>query len=133
VNIKFYEPKEFRTQHKSNRQASNAEELIDPQVEWDKTTASQAVTFHHQKSLDLYNSLIKSGVCREQARGILPQNLYTEYYGTSNLSNLLKFIDLRTHVGAQWEIQKVAEACLEIATDLFPETVGAYRKIRGET
>ena len=34
--------------------------------------------------------------------------------------------------GAQWEIQKVAEACLEIATDLFPETVGAYRRIRGE-
>jgi len=44
----------------------------------------------------------------------------------------LKFIDLRTHEGAQWEIQKVAEACLEIATDLFPETVGAYRRIRSE-
>ena len=38
-----------------------------------------------------------------------------------NLSNLLKFIDLRTHEGAQWEIQKVAEACLDIATDLYPE------------
>ena len=51
-------------------------------------------------------------------------------YGTVNLNNLLKFIDLRTHMGAQWEIQRLAEACLEIATDLFPETVGAYRKIR---
>ena len=30
VNIQFYEPKEFRTQHESNRQASNTEELIDP-------------------------------------------------------------------------------------------------------
>ena len=88
------------------------------------------VGLHHQMCLDLYNRMIEAGVCREQARGVLPQNLYTEYYGTSNLSNLLKFIDLRTHVGAQWEIQKVAEACLEIATDLFPETVGAYRKIR---
>ena len=57
---------------------------------------------------------------------------YTEYYGTVNLNNLLKFIDLRTHVGAQLEIQKVAQACLEIATDLFPETVGAYRRIRCE-
>ena len=27
---------------------------------------------------------------------------------------------------------KVAEACLEIATDLFPVTVGAYRRIRNE-
>ena len=132
VNINFYEPKEFRTQHKSNRQASNVDELINPQIEWDKTTAYQAINHHHQKSLTLFNTLIEAGVCREQARGVLPQNLYTEYYGTSNLSNLLKFIDLRTHVGAQWEIQKVAEACLEIATDLFPETVGSYRRIRGE-
>ena len=100
------------------------------EIEWDKTTAYQAINHHHQKSLTLFNTLIEAGVCREQARGVLPQNLYTEYYGTSNLSNLLKFIDLRTHVGAQWEIQKVAEACLEIATDLFPETVGAYRNIR---
>jgi thymidylate synthase (FAD) len=80
----------------------------------------------------MYENLMESGVCREQARMILPQNLYTEYYGTCNLSNLLKFIDLRTHEGAQWEIQKVAEACLEIATDLWPETVTSYRRIRNE-
>ena len=135
VNIKFYEPEAFRTQHKSNRQASNAEELIDPEVEWGgyaPMPAADLVEIHNEKSLDLFNSLIEAGVCREQARGVLPQNLYTEYYGTVNLSNLLKFIDLRTHEGAQWEIQKVAEACLEIATDLFPETVGAYRRIRNE-
>ena len=144
VNIKFYEPKAFRTQHKSNRQASNAEELINPAMnpedeshpkfgEWiHSTTASELVAAHNADSLVLFNQLIEAGVCREQARGVLPQNLYTEYYGTVNLSNLLKFIDLRTHEGAQWEIQKVAEACLEIATDLFPVTVGAYRRIRNE-
>ena len=139
VNINFYEPKKFRTQHKSNRQASNADELIDPQMyllsddpESNKITASWKLRAHHNHSLALFNQLIEAGVCREQARGVLPQNLYTEYYGTVNLSNLLKFIDLRTHEGAQWEIQKVAEACLEIATDLFPVTVGAYRRIRNE-
>ena len=138
VNIQFYEPKAFRTQHKSNRQASNAEELINPKIVfyWDESTsgykASETMREFHQGALELYNSMIEAGVCREQARGVLPQNLYTEYYGTVNLSNLLKFIDLRTHEGAQWEIRKVAEACLEIATDLFPETVGAYRRIRSE-
>ena len=137
VNIQFYEPEEFRTQHESNRQASNTEDLINPLLllissENHPPTVSQAVAEHHRASLYLFNQLIEAGVCREQARGVLPQNLYTEYYGTVNLSNLLKFIDLRTHEGAQWEIQKVAEACLEIATDLFPETVGAYRRIRGE-
>ncbi len=139
INIQFYEPEGFRTQHKSNRQASNADELIDPQMyfladdpESNKITASWKIRAHHNHSLALFNQLIKAGVCREQARGVLPQNMYTEYYGTVNLNNLLKFIDLRTHEGAQWEIQKMAEACLEIATDLFPETVGAYRRIRGE-
>ena len=140
VNIKFYEPQSFRTQHKSNRQASNADELIDPIMtvateissEPRKIKASELISMHHLDSLKLYDDLMDAGVCREQARGVLPQNLYTEYYGTTNLNNLLKFIDLRTHMGAQWEIQKVAEACLEIATDLFPETVGAYRKIRSE-
>ena len=41
---------------------------------------------------ELFNKLIKAGVCREQARGVLPQNLYTQYYGTVNLHNLLKFV-----------------------------------------
>jgi len=133
VNIQFYEPQAFRTQHKSNRQASNAEELIDPRgMPYALPRASLIVQHHHKTSLQLFNDLIEAGVCREQARGVLPQNMYTEYYGTVNLSNLLKFIDLRTHEGAQWEIQKVAEACLEIATDLFPVTVGAYRRIRNE-
>ena len=140
VNIKFYEPQSFRTQHKSNRQASNENDLIDPMIpdheaqyyysKYAELKASDAMKGHHIASLALYNDLIKTGVCREQARGVLPQNLYTEYYGTVNLNNLLKFIDLRSHEGAQWEIQKVAEACLSIASDLWPETISAYQKIK---
>jgi thymidylate synthase (FAD) len=135
-NLRFYEPQQFRTQHNSNRQASNVDDLVDPMIMLPYTAAGlrgpahQVVRDWHEKSVKLYDNLIEAGVCREQARGVLPQNLYTEYYGTVNLSNLLKFIDLRTHEGAQWEIQKVAEACLEIATDLWPEAVGAFRKNR---
>ena len=135
VNIQFYEPEAFRTQHKSNRQASNVEELIDPDLFLagaHKVAASEAFLGHNRISLELFNSLIEAGVCREQARGVLPQNMYTEYYGTVNLNNLLKFIDLRTHEGAQWEIQKVAEACLEIAEELWPVAVGAYRRAKNE-
>ena len=133
-DLRFYQPLMFRTQHESNRQASNEDELINPIVDNDLPdfSASELVKIHHRDSLRLFQDLISSGVCREQARGVLPQNLYTEYYGTVNLNNLLKFIDLRTHEGAQWEIQKVAEACLDIATELFPVTVNAYRKIRNE-
>jgi len=95
------------------------------------TTASMLVSRLTKENVKLFNMLLKSGVCREQARMVLPQNLYTEYYGTVNLGNLLKFIDLRTHEGAQWEIQQLAKACLEIATELWPATVKSYRNLRG--
>lgn len=132
-DLRFYEPKEFRTQHKSNRQASNLSDLINPDMSMGTEanfSASYMVESHHKQSLHIYNRLIEEGVCREQARGVLPQNLYTEYYGTCNLSNLLKFIELRTHTGAQWEIQQVANACMDIAESLWPTAVGTYRKSR---
>jgi len=127
VNIQFYEPEAFRTQHALNRQASNIDNLINPVLSCG-SDCNEAVSLHNQMSLDLYDKLISSGVCREQARGVLPQNMYTEYYGTCNLSNLLKFIDLRLHEGAQQEIQVVAEACLDLAKKFFPITVNSYLK-----
>ena len=135
-NLQFYEPRTFRTQHKSNRQASNIDEL-DPIMGYFEdggpNYASSVVRAHHRNSVSLYNDLMDKGVCREQARGVLPQNLYTEYYGTVNLNNLIKFIELRTHDGAQWEIQQVASACLSIAENLWPVAVSSYREIRGLT
>lgn len=134
-NIEFYEPNEYRKQHASNRQAST-DETFNPMFHNEgfgiEHPASSIVAGHFKYSLNLFNKLIDNGVCREQARMVLPQAMYTEYYGTVNLSNLLKFIDLRSHEGAQWEIQKVAEACLDIANDLYPKTVAAYRKIVDE-
>ena len=131
-NLEFYEPKNFRKQSVSNRQAST-NETFDPVMPSRilNTLASGVVKEHHAASLYVYERLIEAGVCREQARGVLPQNLYTEYYGTCNLNNLFKFIHLRDNDGAQWEIQQVAKACLSIIEDLFPETVKAYNEIKG--
>ena len=138
-NMDFYLPSRFRTQHKSNRQASNPEELIDPKV-WPEDsvlakssmTMSELLQIRTRDCLGTYKDMIERGVCREQARMVLPQNLYTEYYGTCNLSNLLKFIDLRSHEGAQWEIQKVANACLDIASELWPIAVASFREQKNE-
>lgn len=138
VDMEFYEPSKFRTQHKSNRQAST-ETLVNPDLS-DVTglcahplnTASKAVRNHHKKSMRLYQKLMDKGVCREQARGVLPQNLYTQYYGTTNLHNLFKFISLRQHEGAQWEIQLVADACFELASQHFPVSTEAFLKANKE-
>jgi len=124
VNLELYEPEEFRTQHKSNRQASN-DELINPALH-SGIRARTAVILHHIESVELFNQMVEAGVCREQARGVLPQNLYSTYWASTNLNNLMKFIGLRLHDGAQWEIQQVAKACLEIAKDLYPITTQAF-------
>lgn len=133
LNMEFYEPETFRTQHKSNRQSSNNDE-INPEVLFEVdycsnpliVKASKAIKNHHKDSLDLFDKLIAAGVCREQARGVLPQNLYTEYYATANLNNILKFIELRTHEGAQWEIQQLANSMLEIVKELWPLTIDSF-------
>lgn len=128
-NIEFYQPKEFRKQHKTNRQAST-DETFDPSfysMSLDTGfKASTLVAGHYKNSLNLFNKLIDGGVCKEQARMVLPQAMYTEYYGSCNASNLFKFISLRLHEGAQLEIQKVAEACLQIALELWPITTKAF-------
>ena len=130
IDMKFYSPEKFRTQHKSNRQASN-DELINPVLDSaylgiGYESASAAVSMQNTRSINLYKAMVEAGICREQARGVLPQNLYTEYFGTVNLHNLLKFISLRLHEGAQWEIQQVAKACLEIEKKHYPHSVRAY-------
>lgn len=138
VDIQFYEPTSFRTQHETNRQASN-QDNINPNlrdfsgqslVPFSPQPASDAIKWHHKACLDLFNTLLEKGVCREQARGVLPQNLYTTYIGSVNLNNLLKFISLRDHEGAQVEIQQVAKACLTFAQEHFPYAVAAYRENR---
>lgn len=131
VNLEFYEPESFRTQHKSNRQASNEDELINPDIgdavkgNFVSFMTADVVKEHHRISLQLFDTLIEAGVCREQARGVLPQNLYTTYYATTNLNNLFKFIHLRDKPEAQWEIQVLAKAMLKFAEREFPYAAGA--------
>ena len=135
VGIQFYEPTSFRTQHETNRQASNLDNInpdlrsyTNSLVPASPQPADEAIRWHHKACLELFNTLLEKGVCREQARGVLPQNLYTTYIGSVNLGNLLKFIALRDHEGAQWEIQQMARACLTLAQEHFPHTINSYRE-----
>ncbi len=48
-DLQFYCPKEFRTQHKSNRQASNPDELADPYL-WKEPKATLVPVFHPRAS-----------------------------------------------------------------------------------
>lgn len=81
----------------------------------------------------IYSDLLALGVCREQARMVLPQNLYTQAYWQMDLHNLLKFIGLRDHPHAQAEIQVYARAMLLIAEQIAPVSVAAWREHRKVT
>jgi thymidylate synthase ThyX len=56
----------------------------------------------------------------EQARGVLPQSLMTQYYATANLRNLVSFIKERSDTAAQSEIRCMAERMKGAVIKLFP-------------
>ena len=136
-DLDFYLPNKFRLQSESNRQASVIGTETDPHISEIAGTnmiwplrASDALRRHTEQSIRTYNGMIEAGVCKEQARMVLPQNLYTYYWATVNLNNFFKFCDLRIHEGAQVEIQEMAQACKDLAAEVWPLTFELYNKAK---
>ena len=63
VNLEFYETEMLRTQHKSNRQASEREETFNPEISIDTEmcsvpmikNASEIIKMHHRESIKLFD------------------------------------------------------------------------------
>ena len=127
-DLKFYFPKEMRAQAVKNKQGSRR--WFNPIGEYalSRMNATDAVGWHTRASLKVFETLLKSGVAREMARIVLPQNQYTEYWGTVNLNNLFKFLVLRMDPHSQWEMQQVAHACFLIGKSLFPSPFEFFEK-----
>lgn len=75
-----------------------------------------------------YEKLIELKCPREIARGCLPMNIFTRFFCTVDLHNLLHFIRLRDHSHAQYEIRVYAEALLELIKPIAPVSVEAFNK-----
>jgi thymidylate synthase (FAD) len=75
---------------------------------------------HCQKSLSLYNEMIKEGVCPEQARLILPQGTEVNWLWTGSLYAFANFFNQRTDSHAQKEIQDLAHEIGQIIAPLYP-------------
>lgn len=114
-NIRFYEPKVYRKQHKTSKQCS------DGQFEEHQNESFKLLTENlHARCLATYNEMLSQGVARELARGILPQNLMTEFYMTGNLRNWVHFLGLRMDAHAQEEVRIIAGDVKNIILDKFP-------------
>ena len=122
VDMEFYTPAALRRQAASDRQAS----VADP--EFDGTALQESIRKHNLDSLALYENLLAAGVCREQARGVLPQNMMVTFWGTVDLSNLLHFLDLRDSEHAQYEIREYAIAIKKLIKPIVPNVAAYFAK-----
>lgn len=119
-DVEFYIPTQFRQQSKSNRQASggNLDNL-------DNLAAFDLYARSCRESYDTYQVLLAKGVCREQARGVLPQTTMTHFYMTGNLRNWAHFLGLRLPKDAQGEIQEIAQMVRKELEQLYPVSLAA--------
>ena len=125
IDMEFYTPTALRRQAENNRQAS----VCDPGFDGKELIGE--IDAHNQASLALYEKLLAAGVCREQARGVLPQNMMVTFWGTVDLSNLLHFLELRDSDHAQWEIRGYAKAIKKLIKPRIPH-VPAYFASKGQ-
>ena len=123
VPKEYYKPDTLRGQSKVNHQGSEGEVDVDAQL-------AEAGSHHLENSFDIYEKLLEEGVCREQARGNLPQSTYTEFYWKINLHNLMHYLHLRMDSHAQKEIQEYARAMYTLVQPLVPISMKAFIDFR---
>ena len=75
-----------------------------------------------------YQILIAQGWPKELARMCLPVSMYSQMFATMNLLNCLKFMKLRLHAHAQYEIRVYAEAMLSLIQPIVPVTVAIFKE-----
>jgi len=120
----FWRPEDARAQGSSTKQTGEgvageeAQDLLDKALE-------KAESCY----LD-YENLIKAGVCREQARAILPVSAYTQWYWKCDLHNIFNFISLRIDKHAQQEIRDYAQVMFDMVKMVFPISSEAFEDYR---
>lgn len=70
--------------------------------------------------IPIYNEMIDNGVCPEQARMILPQNMYTEWIWTGSVMFFARVIKQRLDPHAQKEVRDVAQMIKDVVVPLYP-------------
>ena len=112
---KFYYPLIWRKQADKNKQSSIGN--VD-----DQESCTKILKQTYENCLQTYEKLLNKGVCREQARLVVPVGNYTQFYATANLRNWFAFYKLRIDESAQWEIRQYARVIDEIFEMIWPDS-----------
>jgi len=124
-------PGEWRLQATNNKQGSSGSLPISYVNEKDYgrfygDELSSLESDFHEKSKQLYQDRLRSGVAKEQARKDLPLSTYTEAYWKCDLHNIFNFLRLRMDSHAQLEIRSYANAMAKIVKQLYPVAFQAF-------
>jgi len=117
-------PSAIGVQSKGNKQARDLEKTVGE----DAASAIADLLATCERSFDTYRGLLAKGWPRELARMVLPLNTYSHMFAKIDLLNLLKFLSLRCHPHAQWEIQQYAFALRDLAKTVAPEALNAWER-----
>jgi thymidylate synthase (FAD) len=119
----YYYPEVWRKQSDDNKQASEGE--LDNLQQ--KRMNLVYHTFMNQVEM-AYETMVNSGMAKEQARIVLPLSQYTLVYWTASFQSVMNFIELRDEPTAQWEIQQYAKVLKDIMLETFPETTKLWNE-----
>lgn len=67
-----------------------------------------------------YEDLLEQGVAPEQARSVLPQGTYTEWWWTGSLAGYARVVQQRSDPHAQWEVREYADVIRNLILPYFP-------------
>ena len=113
----FWMPGEWRGRPTDKKQGSSEEEIV-----WldREQRVSAGVDKACVYAVEMYEKMIRAGVAPEQARMVLPQNTYTEWYWTGSLYAFARVCGLRCKGDTQEETRNVAWEIHDLAKEKFP-------------
>ena len=114
---------QFREQSKVNKQGS-AGDISEEQ----NAILQQLYAAIYRDAFKAYRTALERGVAKEIARSVLPVATYSHMFATVNLLNLMRFLSLRDHSHAQYEIRVYAEAMRELAKTVAPVSLAAWEE-----
>ena len=120
----FWYPDHWRARAEDKKQGSS-DEYVDWLDRIERTGGRVRKTCEF--AMHTYKTLLEAGVCPEQARMVLPQNTYTEWYWSGSLYAFARVCNLRCQPDAQKETRDVCWEMDELTKGLFPVSWGALR------
>jgi len=119
----FYFPDYWRKKADNVKQGSSESFIDAPSIGvFDNTMDEFEVV---ETCLRYYTAMLGQGICAEQARMILPQNMMTSWYWSGTLGAYCDMLRLRLDPHTQKESREVAQKVREIIEPLFPVSVPA--------